>query len=319
MNADLLRGWLDLTDAAWPPDAHTLLGIKPGEGDLACIETQVQKRLAKLRCYQISHPDEATEGMNRLAQAFVHLMEASPKDEAAPPPPTNSDTVVQRKTQLDWQAAPPPVRRSGPTPIVSASNGKKPIPKSLPAPNAVANSQLIHHLARESAAARSGLGTLEAVIRRVDETRRVLIAWNSAARWLGEPKRKLNKPSDDADLARRLDAIAAALKALPPFIGEPGAPGYRVAATARSPLNSLLVRGMDAAHRDILALDWNNGRNVLLSHRHFLLEKFRTLRQRGPTALAMHAIRSFVNDHAWAVTLSLMALAALAIYALVRS
>ncbi|MEI7687800.1 MAG: hypothetical protein WCL32_22570, partial [Planctomycetota bacterium] len=75
MNADLLRGWLDLTDVAWPPDAHTLLGIKPGEGDLACIETQVQKRLAKLRCYQISHPDEATEGMNRLAQAFVHLME----------------------------------------------------------------------------------------------------------------------------------------------------------------------------------------------------------------------------------------------------
>jgi hypothetical protein len=332
MNAELLRGWLGLAEAVWPPDAHTLLGVTPGERDLARIEHQVQERLAKLRCHQISYPEEATEGMNRLAQAFVELMDGCPKSgprkEAArgasvPPVETvETETVVDRKTELDWKAAPPPIREaarhgeapSGTPSEPASANGKKEIPKALPAPSAVANSQMIRHLAQQSAAARAGLGTLEAVIRRVDETRRVLIAWNNAGRWLREPKRRLVRPADDADLARRLDAIDDALSDFPAILGQPGTPGYRVAATARLQLNSLLVRGMDLEHRELLSLDWVNGRNILLEYRRFLRQHFKTLRKRGPVALMMHALRWFVNDHPIVMAVVLAALAGVAIW-----
>lgn len=307
MNADLLRGWLGLEQASWPPDPHTLLGISPEECDVARIEQRVHERLAKLRCYQISHPEEATEGMNRLAQAFVEVIDACPRETSA----ATSDTVVQRKTQLDWQAAPPPVRRSGPTPVVTSGEAKK-IPKAAPAPNHVANTQHILHLAQQSNEARSGLGTLEAVVRRADQTRKVLIAWLDAGRWLHQPRRKVVRPADDADLSRRLDAVAAALEGYPEFLGQPGTPGYRVAATAKSPLNSLLVRGMDAEHRELLALDWANGRNLLLMHRSYLLKKFKALRRRGPMSLAMHAIRSLVNDHPVATVATFLILVVLA-------
>lgn len=305
MNAELLRGWLDLKDAAWPPAPHVLLGIGKAERNLAHIETQVHARLETLRRYQISHPDEATEGMNRLAQAFVQIMEGYPKptpaDEApvSTSPPANSDvdTAIERKTKLDWQSAPPPVRRSGAMPTIPPGNGKKSVPKAQPAPHVHDTQAMIKHLAHDSKAARAGLATIPAVVRRASETRRVLRAWNDAGRWLNVPKRRIQKPADDHDLARRLDAVKAALDDFVPILGQPGSPGYRVAATVRSPLNSFLVRGMDLPHRELLALDWVNGRNVLLMYRRFLLEKIKALRHRDPVYQLGHAIRWFVNDH----------------------
>src|SRR5687767_6196144 len=89
MNAKILCTWLGVEN--WPPDHYRLLGLNPGEGDAARIEYQVQERMAKLRCYQLSHPEEATEGMNRLAQAFICLTEASSKssyDQSLSPPLT---------------------------------------------------------------------------------------------------------------------------------------------------------------------------------------------------------------------------------------
>jgi hypothetical protein len=316
MNAELLRGWLGLTDSNWPPNAHALLGVDPKERDLARIEHQVQERLAKLRCYQISHPEEATEGMNRLAQAFVCLMDGCTKSEpvesAASPPQADTETVIERKTKLNWQAEPPPVRRGEPP--SNGPNGKKEIPTALPAPGAAANSQMIRQLAQQSAEARSGLGTLDAVIRRIDETRRLLIAWNNAGRWLREPKRKLVKSADDLDLSQSLDDLNEALRNFPGILGQPGTPGYRVAAMARLHLNSLFVRGMDPPHRELLANDWVNGRNILLEYRRFLREHFKKLRHRGPVALAVHALRWFVNDHPVVMALSIAALAGIAIW-----
>src|SRR5436190_246615 len=75
MNAKILCGWLGLVDKNWPPEPCVLLGLKPGECDLTQIERTVHDRMAKLRCYQLSHPEEATEGMNRVAQAFICLTE----------------------------------------------------------------------------------------------------------------------------------------------------------------------------------------------------------------------------------------------------
>jgi hypothetical protein len=61
---------LGLSAEAWPPDHYTLLGLKRGESDRQLIEQRVHERMRQLRTYQLSYPDQATEAMNRLAQAY---------------------------------------------------------------------------------------------------------------------------------------------------------------------------------------------------------------------------------------------------------
>ena len=56
--------------------ARALLGLAHDEHDLAVVEKRVQDCMNKLRTYQLSYPEEATEGMNRLAEAFITLTEA---------------------------------------------------------------------------------------------------------------------------------------------------------------------------------------------------------------------------------------------------
>lgn len=128
--------WLGLPSESWPPDHYCLLGLKSGEGDVALIEQHAHERLAKLRCYQLSHPEQATEAMNRLAQAFMCLSDPSSKQaydfqRGAGPESVGSnltvgagaagvatvstamvadDTAVRPKTQVDWRQTPPPVR-----------------------------------------------------------------------------------------------------------------------------------------------------------------------------------------------------------------
>jgi hypothetical protein len=152
MNQALLCRWLSVEATKWPPDPCTLLGLPQGASDLAQIEKCVQERMSRLRCYQLSHPEEATEGMNRLAQAFVCLAETAARRQnglttpcppaksaavttapaaptvaketgmngtAKPPakpttkPKVSDDTAVGKKTIVDWKSAPPPVRRPG--------------------------------------------------------------------------------------------------------------------------------------------------------------------------------------------------------------
>src|SRR5438093_1194403 len=79
MTHDMICGWLGLPPGNWPPDHYTLLGLPPGEGNPERIDQEVHARLAKLRCYQISHPELATQAMNRLAQAFLCLTDPSAK------------------------------------------------------------------------------------------------------------------------------------------------------------------------------------------------------------------------------------------------
>ena len=79
MENDKIRAWLGLPAGNWPPDHYALLGLSPGEVDAARIEQHVHDRLAKLRCYQLSHPEQATEAMNRLAQAFMCLTDPKAK------------------------------------------------------------------------------------------------------------------------------------------------------------------------------------------------------------------------------------------------
>src|SRR5260370_19959622 len=87
MKQELLCNWLNLPKTAWPPDPWTLLGLTREALDLGIIEERVQDRMAKLRTYQLSYPEEATEGMNRLAEAFITLAEASCRLAAHTPRP----------------------------------------------------------------------------------------------------------------------------------------------------------------------------------------------------------------------------------------
>ena len=74
MSHHLIRTWLQLPpEAPWPPDHYTLLGLAPGCGGTDEIEQRVLERMDLLRRYQLLHPEQVTEAMNRLAQAMICL------------------------------------------------------------------------------------------------------------------------------------------------------------------------------------------------------------------------------------------------------
>lgn len=137
MDHELICNWLGLSSATWPPDHYTLLGLQPGEADCARIEHQVHERLARIRCYQLSHPAVATEAMNRLAQAFLCLTDSQarkaydaeffPAVAAAraanpPPPPVRAPKPkTQRATQAvltSPRPSPPPSSSAADTAVV---------------------------------------------------------------------------------------------------------------------------------------------------------------------------------------------------------
>jgi len=70
MSVERIRSWLQLPDGDWPPDHYAVLGLKAGEGSPELVEERALERMELLRRYQLSNPDEVTEGMNRLAQAL---------------------------------------------------------------------------------------------------------------------------------------------------------------------------------------------------------------------------------------------------------
>src|SRR5262249_42200193 len=73
MNQELISKWLGLAAENGLPNHYALLGLPPGEKSIERIEQQVHERMERVRHYQLSHPEEATEAMNRLAQALVCL------------------------------------------------------------------------------------------------------------------------------------------------------------------------------------------------------------------------------------------------------
>ena len=319
MNHDKICAWLGLPTGQWPPDHYALLGLKPGEGDVIRIDHQVQERLAKLRCYQLSHPDQATEAMNQLAQAFLCLTDPAAKkayDQATgingaeapapvmPTPAALDDTAVGAKTHVDWESAPPPVRASEtapPTPIApevtteqppspSIAQSAPPAPVSLPA-------DAVYEAAYVSADARRGLGTIQQVVERVYQTRQLLWAWEQAGKFLNKTKRRLTGASSHLELRKRLEEIGDLLVDFPRILGQPGQPGYRVVAMARLEMTADLFNLLDPPQREALAGDWLAGRVMLLNHRRFLRRELKALRRQNWLSRSIRAIRAALNDH----------------------
>ena len=116
MDHDLICSWLGLPPGTWPPDHYRLLGLAPGEDNAELIEQHVHERLDTVRCYQITHPEPATEAMNRLAQAFVCLTEPSSKRTydaqlgivARAASPAADETLTPQANSIDWLPSPTP-------------------------------------------------------------------------------------------------------------------------------------------------------------------------------------------------------------------
>ena len=100
MSHELICQWLDLPAESWPPDHYRLLGLERGESDPELIEQRVHQRLDSVRHYQMMHPEQATEAMNRLAQAYVCLTDPASKK--------SYDAASCLGTAAPVLAAPPP-------------------------------------------------------------------------------------------------------------------------------------------------------------------------------------------------------------------
>src|SRR5260370_25787213 len=108
---------LGLAAEDWPPDHYTLLGLKRGESDKQVIEERVHERMQRVRPFQLTYPDQVTEAMNRLAQAFSFLTDTGARradDETLrrgpgrPPalPPGNENGSIDPSFSLAWLFSP---------------------------------------------------------------------------------------------------------------------------------------------------------------------------------------------------------------------
>ncbi len=324
MNTDLLRQWLGLQETAWPPEPAKLLGIPavscdPSKCDLAQLEQIVHDRIASLRCYQISHPEEATEGMNRLAQAYLQIMEVPP---ASPPvpiisEPTRPTTIENPVPALDWQKAPPPVRgmvdSSASVAVIEAPPTQEQelvtftlVPPPPPKDPGEITEEEIRRWAVESLEARAGLATMSALVDRVYQTRALLHAWQMLGKYLRKTSKEKSKLASPADFAKRVGSVVSTAADFPTFFGQPGKPGYRVVALARLSLTPEMFETMDRTQRKLLSKDWANGEKVLLVHRRFLFAKFRQLRRKSSAYLGLRAVWNILRDSPALVTLLVM-------------
>jgi hypothetical protein len=343
MTHDLIRSWLGLPPGEWPPDHYSLLGLEPGEADPARMEQSVHVRLDAVRRYQLIHPEEATEAMNRLAQAFVCLTDpeakraydetlfgtpAEPTGEAESGEPSALDEPPEAYDPLAWLYDPaslvaetPP----GPVPASDARAGAEPTtavapplpnsavpPASIPTPPADATTE-----AARSLPARRGLGTKRALYQRIVATRGLLHAWDRAGKYLAPTKRRLTRRSEAVDLMRQLTEVRTLLEEFPPVLGRAGQPGYLVVSLARQQLIVPTFQSLLIDQREALSRDWHAGHKLLQAHREFLRQELRALRRRPLPVRAVRAIRASLNDNP-GIVLAILALLAVVI-ALVRT
>jgi len=265
MKHDLICAWLGLPIGNWPPNYYQLLGLAPGESDVALIEQRVQQRLDVVRRYQLAHPDIATEALNRLAQAYVCLTEPAAKrrydaallgdravavlDPDPPGPCVSTDTPIPGRLQMPGRSR----RAPTPPPLPTADT---PPPQELVVPGISPEEEVLDDAAIEATlppllapeelpdgppicpieeAARSrraclGLCTRRGLLRRIQTLRQLLRAWNNVGRLLptSPSTKKLNPKARGQALLRNLRKMQERLADFPKIFGEAGQPGFLV-------------------------------------------------------------------------------------------
>jgi hypothetical protein len=283
MNHDLICAWLGLPAGVWPPDHYSLLGLKAGENDPRLIEESVHERLDAVRRYQMTNADLATEAMNRLAQAFVCLSEPASKRVydagllgaaavAEPPAAMAADTadalpatVIEDRDPLvlvydpETASFAPPVRRQDPI------QAAEPVPVALPAEPVVESTPVAD--------------TKRQRYKSIVQTRRLLDLWNRAGKYVANPKRRLARASEVKNLLRALRDVREELRTFPPVFGAAGQPGNAV--LSLSQLTALsMFENLAPDQREAISLDWQAGRELLLTHRDYLRQEVRALHRR---------------------------------------
>ncbi len=334
--------WLRLPDATWPPDHYTLLGLPRGESDLDEIESQAQERMAIVRCYQLSHPELATEALNRLAEAYACLTSLQTKrrydaelglDPDKTCIPVAAATKQQpRRNQGDTLPAgvqaiaydpnqPPPTRDQR---VTRGEIDTQEIPTVPATPQPVAAEPVeatktveksdqvllaepadsVLASARESRAARRGIATRRGLYFRILLTRKLLHHWQRVGSVLGDANRKVTRPSEGHSLLKALWALENSLEEFPSFVGRAGKPGYRVAILARDEKPLKALHRMDNNERDLLEKDWRTGLTLIQSHLGYLREQIANRKQEGWVKDSIRAIVDWTGEHRALVTVA---------------
>jgi hypothetical protein len=340
MNHQQICTWLGITDADWPPDHYRLLGLEAGEPNIQRIEEQVHGRLEAVRRYQLTHPELVTEAMNRLAQAFVCLTDPAAKlayDLDLRGEPSGSAVAVEEAPDgLAWlhnasedlvpldEEVEPVVNEQpleagqalNPTKLAELPLDATPpdivIPDGLP-PNVAAASaaEKIDPAAAEASAAqaRRGIGTKRTLYFRIARTRKLLVAWEQAGKFLAHPQRRITKPAEATELIRLLARIQSLLGGFPPVMGQAGQPGYHVIALAAQNAPVPVLQTLTPSQREALAQHWEAGKKFLTAHCQFLRQEARARRRRSRLGRAARAATAFVAEYPEYVLFALALLA----------
>jgi hypothetical protein len=208
--------------------------------------------------------------------------------------PTDSTALSVPSGFVFFNATVPPAE------ALPDANGSPPqaIPVQPPPPP-VPLQRPVDHLAAtaRSLSARRGLGTKRALYVRIAHTRRLLVAWVRAGKYLGHPRRRVIKVKEANDLARQLDAIFYYLQGFPPLLGEAGQPGFYVTSLANQEMVVPTFRMLLPSQRETLARDWRDGHKVLTHHLQFLRQELRALRQTRWWGRFVRATDSLLSDH----------------------
>lgn len=223
-------------DTAWPPDPWTLLGLAPSAtpGE---IERAVEERSAALRPYQLAFPQEVTEALNRLAQAY-ETASGRPPVMTAPSVAESTASYTVIDTSPDSVPTPPPApkkrkrkrRRPRPAELV-VTPPRTPVARAVPS-------------------------TRREQYRLLVEARRRLRQWDAVGTYLADPRLA-------AMTRAEWIAVIAALRQLEDALPEEG-PGGAVVALARSRPGLVALGEMSFARRELLRDDWRAGRAELL-------------------------------------------------------
>jgi hypothetical protein len=302
----LICEWLHLPADAWPPDPCRLLGIDEASPTQHLLDERVHERMEIVRRYQLAHPEECTEAMNRLAQAYVAL---APRSE----PSLNEQLLVleaeSARTELGKEgtrtSSDPSVRTVAPVPLAAPAlpaQRMEPVPQ---APQTAAESSRIDPFRSRPPANR------RSIYHRLARVRRLLRAWRGLEEALGDPAWRVARPADAASLIQRCAELAARARSLPAGVGSAGEPGYLVMALARQQVVVPTFQSLLPGQREALARDWAAGMTNLEQQLGALRTAARAVRKRFSPRLAAAGTMAWLSSHPGLILLLIACIALL--------
>lgn len=267
METELIYAWLEIPPGSWPPDHYTLLGLPPDLFDSAQIEGRVQERMQRVRHFQLTHPELATEAMNRLAQALLCLTNPAEREKYNQQLQGGGAGLVvakvaQPRAQSEAEILPVGVIVSrfdaeSSTPVQHAEKPAIPqVSKSPPTPPT----------------------ERKPLLETIALARRLVSEWQFVGGQVLAPSRTEVEAIELRRLRRRLNALSDDLKAAGIPLGQPDQPGFKLLSLGHSHSGLADLGMMD---QPSLANDWNVGLEWLRDWRRLLKAEVARQRRRA--------------------------------------